>query len=559
MIRFLLCGLLALGLGLTFVPVSAQAASFNPSHLIDNDEFLAVDAISVSRIQAFLASHGSVLANYSEGGRSAAQIIYDAAHGYGDASNQGGVPLNGILITSATGTVNPAVLLVTLQKEQSLVTRTTAGQNVLNAAMGYACPDSGGCNPNYVGFTKQVENAAWQLRYNYERAQGYGFSDYQVGQSFCFADWNGTNCGSYGNRATASLYRYTPHVYNGNFNFWNLYQEWFSQIDLVTTTLSIDTHGGIVGTQTRADLHLRYDSDAGHSVAIAISARRKDPNGIYSQNYDFGSSGPFLMTAGSTWRLDLRRFLPAGDYKIYGAYYFRDEWHPLTDVAKTFTIRTPSITASYSPSAHYNNGTVSIPVTFTNNEPFRIYTSGFGLAARKNGGNVDFPTQSPGYLDPGQSRTIILTRSLADGVVQVFPIVRIDSPDWLPLGVAKSFNVWPDQVYQLRFNQVTVDQSPAFYNDPIDVRFTITNPTSSTITIPKLRVAGRRLGAPNYDFGLAEHVVVPANATIPIHFRTVLGKSNQFQLWPIYQGADGHWVAMKPSAGTPLPEQVMVY
>ena len=27
--------------------------------------------------------------------------------------------------------------------------------------------------------------------------------------------------------ATAALYRYTPHVFNGNYNFWKFFQEWF--------------------------------------------------------------------------------------------------------------------------------------------------------------------------------------------------------------------------------------------------------------------------------------------------------------------------------------------
>ncbi|MBP6930422.1 hypothetical protein KBB60_02355, partial [Patescibacteria group bacterium] len=201
-------------------PSASRAADFNASNLISDSNFVNIHAMSASQVQNFLASRGSCLASFSENGRSAAQIIYDASHGYGDASGS----INGITINTSTGTVNPGTILTTLQKEQSLVSdpsRCTA--NVLAKAMGYGCPDSGGCNPAYAGFTKQVEWGSWQLRYNYERAQGTGFSDYQVGQSFCWNDWNGTNCGRYDNRATASLYRYTPHVYNGNYNFWNLF------------------------------------------------------------------------------------------------------------------------------------------------------------------------------------------------------------------------------------------------------------------------------------------------------------------------------------------------
>lgn len=225
-IRLLVGGLTSLILGIGSLPSlqqSVRAEAFNSSRLIDDATFIATDAMSISQIQQFLDEAGSGLRNFSENGRSAAQIIWDASHGHGAASNNGGAPINGILVNGSTGTVNPQVLLVTLQKEQSLISLTNPSQSSLDHAMGYGCPDSGGCNSTYLGFTKQVENAAWQLRYNYERAQGTGFGDYQVGQAFCFNDWNGTHCGTYENRATSSLYRYTPHVYNGNYNFWNLY------------------------------------------------------------------------------------------------------------------------------------------------------------------------------------------------------------------------------------------------------------------------------------------------------------------------------------------------
>jgi hypothetical protein len=217
-VRYFIVTLIALVVFLA--PSISRGASFNASNLISDSNFIDIHAMTASQIQSFLVSRGSCLASFSENGRSAAQIIYDASHGYGDASGS----LEGITINTSTGTVNPGVILTTLQKEQSLVSDPSrCTELILNKAMGYGCPDSGGCNPTYAGFTKQVEWGSWQLRYNYERAQGTGFSDYQVGQSFCWNDWNGTNCGRFDNRATASLYRYTPHVYNGNYNFWNLF------------------------------------------------------------------------------------------------------------------------------------------------------------------------------------------------------------------------------------------------------------------------------------------------------------------------------------------------
>jgi archaellum component FlaG (FlaF/FlaG flagellin family) len=188
--------------------------------------------MSVASIQSFLTSKGGFLKDFSENGRSAAQIIYDAAHGYGDGTGT----INGIALNSSTGTVSPQIILVTLQKEQGLLTMPTRNDSSLNAAMGYGCPDGSSCNPSYTGFTKQVENGAWQLRYNYEaafkddswRTTYYGSQTFaskpgSVGQTVGLDSYTVT----FANAATASLYRYTPHVYNGNYNFYNLFNSYF--------------------------------------------------------------------------------------------------------------------------------------------------------------------------------------------------------------------------------------------------------------------------------------------------------------------------------------------
>ena len=205
--------------------------------LVSDGDFVDVNSMSVAAIQSFLAGKGGYLANAPSnqlgdraGGRNAAQIIYDAAHGAGEASGS----LNGITINSGTGTISSRALLVTLQKEQSLVTRTDYSQNALDKAMGYGCPDSGGCNARYAGFTNQVEWAAWQLRYNYEAAgmdaswwSSHYSTHYYVGYSRSH-NWSSTYyVVTYKNRATASSYRYTPHVGYGNYNFWRLMIDWF--------------------------------------------------------------------------------------------------------------------------------------------------------------------------------------------------------------------------------------------------------------------------------------------------------------------------------------------
>jgi hypothetical protein len=199
---------------------------------VSDTDFIDTNAMNVDQIQSFLSVKGSFLKDFSENGRSAAQIIYDAAKGYEGAS--GTNTKYGITINSSTGTVSPRILLIYLQKEQSLVTATTRDDSRLKIAMGYGCPDGKACDLEYYGFTNQVDNAAWQLRYVYERAQGRGYTgDYQVGNTIPINDTIicGNLCGlrsvTMSKRSTASIYSYTPHVFYSAYNVWKFYQTWF--------------------------------------------------------------------------------------------------------------------------------------------------------------------------------------------------------------------------------------------------------------------------------------------------------------------------------------------
>lgn len=208
---FLLCSVLVLVLIISITPQKVFASS-SRDKLAEDSAFINVDAMSVNQIQDLLKNNDSFLKNYSQDGRSAAQIIYDAAHGHGDASGS----VSGIDVHN---TINPVAILAMLQKEQGLVTMHNKNDGALNAAMGFACPDSGGCDSKYRGFTKQVENAAWQLRFNYERASNHGFNDYQVGHTIKI---DGKKI-KIANRATSALYRYTPHL---GTNFTTYFTKW---------------------------------------------------------------------------------------------------------------------------------------------------------------------------------------------------------------------------------------------------------------------------------------------------------------------------------------------
>ncbi|MFC1663271.1 hypothetical protein ACFL04_03875 [Patescibacteria group bacterium] len=181
---------------------AAMAISFNPSNIISNTEFFNKNSLTLKDIQYFLKQKGGMLSSYSVSvngvRKSASKIIYDAAQEY---------------------SLSPKTILVTLQKEQSLVTAKDPSQRAINFAMGYGCPDGGSCNPNASGFYKQVDFASWQFRRYTDHP---GWYTYKVANTY---NISGTSV-KIQNQATANLYNYTPHIH-GNENFWRIWNSWF--------------------------------------------------------------------------------------------------------------------------------------------------------------------------------------------------------------------------------------------------------------------------------------------------------------------------------------------
>ncbi|HUC20305.1 MAG TPA: hypothetical protein VMR98_02305, partial [Candidatus Polarisedimenticolaceae bacterium] len=109
---------------------------------------------------------------------------------------------------------------------------------------GYGCPDGGGCNPKYAGFTRQVLWGSWQLKFNKERA--YGNTGWDEDDAIQYVGYmtegDRKRCGSctlthydgvasidgqgvyLQNGTTASLYTYTPHLGQA---FPAIFEAWF--------------------------------------------------------------------------------------------------------------------------------------------------------------------------------------------------------------------------------------------------------------------------------------------------------------------------------------------
>jgi uncharacterized protein with LGFP repeats len=150
--------------------------------------------------------------------------------------------------------ISAKVILVTLQKEQGLVTSRGPSSGALKIAMGYGCPDTAACDSTYFGLFNQVYQAARQLkRYGLDAPDNVSFHYYPVGAASYIKYTPNPNPPArckpslvyISNKATAALYYYTPYQPDptalanltgtgdpecssyGNRNFWVYYNTWF--------------------------------------------------------------------------------------------------------------------------------------------------------------------------------------------------------------------------------------------------------------------------------------------------------------------------------------------
>lgn len=219
---------------MTMLVNQTLAASFDPANIISNTEILDSGTMSLSEIQAFLNGKGGFLATYytndAEGvRRSASEIIYNATTNNYDCHDVelSDNPTEAEKKRKCTpAAINPRLILVLLQKEQSLLTEKNPTQRQLDWATGYGCPDGQACNERWKGFGKQVNSASLQFFDYMQNPQDY---PYVAGKTYTISNTDHPRSKvTFRNQATASLYNYTPHVYWGNYNFHKLWNRYFT-------------------------------------------------------------------------------------------------------------------------------------------------------------------------------------------------------------------------------------------------------------------------------------------------------------------------------------------
>ena len=271
-LRKVLVGLLTFSLSLagivaTEAPSYAlDAKTFDPGWIISDSVFYDWGTMDAAEIQKFLNARVATCTDDDGGPKCiknyredvvGSYAIRGSLHNYSDricadipaASNQTAAQI--IYKVAVACKINPRVLIVTLQKEQGLISAADPTTYMYKAAMGYGCPDSAPeiCGQDSHSTSRlfwQLYRAAWQLRW-YGDPRG-SFTYLKPGKIISMGYNPNSSCGKKSfklkSQATANLYYYTPYVPNkaaldnlwgsgdscsayGNRNFWRQFWTWF--------------------------------------------------------------------------------------------------------------------------------------------------------------------------------------------------------------------------------------------------------------------------------------------------------------------------------------------
>lgn len=281
--------------------IALSGRDFNAGRIIDDSVFFNPNLATANQIQTFLSSKvptcdtngteiysgSTTRATYgtSKGYPAPYTCLKDyvttipgiSADGYCTKSVQSGTKSAAQIIydVSQACNINPMVLIVTLQKEQTLITDDWPWATQYTKATGYGCPDAGlgtevdanqnGCYDQYEGFFNQIYYSARQFQRYAKNSELFNF---RSGATSYIQYHPNIACGGSNvmiqNQATAGLYNYTPYQPNvaalnnlygvgdgcsayGNRNFWRLFNDWFGSTYYQGTLIGFKSHVSNIG------------------------------------------------------------------------------------------------------------------------------------------------------------------------------------------------------------------------------------------------------------------------------------------------------------------------
>ncbi|MFC7431110.1 MULTISPECIES: hypothetical protein [unclassified Agrococcus] len=309
---------------------AADARNFDAGNIISDANFYDGGSMTTSQIQSFMqqrrpdcAAGYTCLPQYAQATPAMAANRYCSAMAGSGSESAASIVAR---VGAACG-VSPRVLLVLLEKEQSLVTHRSPNGTRYSSATGFACPDTAPCDSSFGGFFYQVYYAARQFQvyrafpgsYNHQPAAWNNILFHP--NSAC-----GTSRVYVANQATAGLYNYTPYQPNaaalgnlygtgdacsayGNRNFWRIFSDWFGdprgplagdpspivRIESTTTSLrSVRITGWALDPDTSASLEVHTFVNGVAQSGYRADGSRPD----VGRAYGLGDAHGFDITVG---------------------------------------------------------------------------------------------------------------------------------------------------------------------------------------------------------------------------------------------------------------------
>lgn len=280
---------------------AVEGSQFDPGMIITDDLFYDRNAMTAAEIQTFLDGKiGTCLSDRCLNvavlpvSSRAASYSVDTGLLVCSAISGGNLRVSELIYrVQAACNISAKVILVTLQKEQGLVTSRAPSDWALRAAMGMGCPDTAPCDDAFAGLANQIISGARQLHVykigKFGRQPGTQYVQYHPN-----ASCGGTNV-NVRNYATAALYNYTPYQPNaaalanlggtgdscssyGNRNFWKFYNDWFGPTWNVNANAQIDEFYASLSAADQG--RLGAESTAARCAASAVACQREYANGI---------------------------------------------------------------------------------------------------------------------------------------------------------------------------------------------------------------------------------------------------------------------------------------
>ncbi len=472
------------------------------------------------------------LKEYTENGKSSAQIIYDTAQEF---------------------QINPQVLLVLLQKEQGLVTDDWPDPTQFRSATGYGCPDGAPCDSEYYGFTNQVRWAARMFRAILNGSPSW-YTPYILGNNYIRYNPN-VSCGgttvNIQNRATQALYNYTPYQPNsaalttkyglgnscsayGNRNFYSYFTDWFGSTRAINGTLAIASDitlnkpNPVVGDTLTASYEISNSASfAVQAGLLGVCARQG------STLLDFGSKAlneipaNGKITVSFSRKIDkpgsLRVFLCSYNKQLGGWVGDKYPYNPnsLKRETTVSVLDNPLITTSvaFSPATPIVGQPVTATFTVTNSSNSAINIGAPALAMRDPSRRIaDFALDKVITIPAGGTYTYSKTRTFTTPGAYSYFVTNKKDNKWndnypgVKAGATRSGKL---TVLDNILITTSVAFSPAtpIVGQPVTATFTVTNSSNSAINIGAPALAMRDPSRRIADFALDKVITIPAGGT----------------------------------------------